>query len=305
MAVALSVTAISVAGCGVGVGAGEKQHVDVLVTRDFGHLPVGGGGQTVEAPASDTVMRLLERTHKVTTRYGGNFVQSIDGLGGSAGRQVDWFFYVNGILAGESATAIKPHRGDRVWWDRHDWRVTADVRAVVGSFPEPFLHGESGKRFPVRLECADGAQTACDTATSRLEEAGVGVVSRARIGTTGGSESVRIVVGPWSALRPDFVARRLEQGPARSGVFAKPSSDGRSLALLDPRGRVVRWAPPGTGLIAATQDTDVKAAPIWLVTGVDNVGLDQAASALTEDALNGKFAVAVHDDLPTALPIVR
>ena len=31
------------------------------------------------------------------------------------------------------------------------------VPAVVGSFPEPFLHGSEGKRFPVRLDCAPDA----------------------------------------------------------------------------------------------------------------------------------------------------
>lgn len=303
MAVALSVAAASLAGCGVGVGAGEQQHVDLLVSRDFGHVPLRGGERTIEAPSSDTVMRILERTHKVTTRFGGNFVHSIDGLTGSASAQNDWFFYVNGILADKSATTIKPHGGDSIWWDRHSWRLTADVRAVVGSFPEPFLHGQDGKRFPVRLECADAAQDACDIATDKLKAAGVGIVARARIGTTGGDSSLRILVGQWSAIRPDFVARRLEAGPARSGVYGRFSEDGKTLALLDERGRVVRSAAPGTGLVAATQDTVVKAAPIWLVTGVDEAGVEQAAAALTEDALSGKFAVAIHDDLPTALPI--
>jgi hypothetical protein len=305
MAAALSVAAVALAGCGIGVGSGEQQHVTLLVTRDFGHVPVGGGAQTVEAPSSDTVMRLLERMHNVTTRYGGNFVQSIDGISGNAGAQRDWFFYVNGILADESATAIKPDRGDSIWWDRHDWRLTPDVRAVVGSFPEPFLHGANGKRYPVRLECADDAQKACDIGTSRLEEAGIRVVARARIGTTGGAQTLRIMVGQWPAIRADFVARRVEQGPAHSGVYARFSADGRRLRLLDARGHAVRTAKPGTGLIAASEDTEVEAAPIWLVTGVDEAGVEQAASALTEDALNGKFAVAIADDVPTALPVVE
>jgi len=300
-AAALCVVAAGLAGCGV--GAGEQQHVDLLVTQDFGHVPVDGGEQTIEAPSSDTVMRVLQRAHTVTTRYGGNFVQSIDGISGKGSRQLDWFFYVNGTLADKSATAIKPRRGDSIWWDRHDWHLTADVRAVVGSFPEPFLHGKDGKRFPVRLECADAAQKACDIATAKLSDAGVGVVARARIGTTGGDSSLRVLVGPWPAIRPDFVARKLETGPASSGVFAKLSSDGRTLSLLDARGRVVRTAAPGTGLVAAAENTDVEAAPIWLVTGVDEAGVEQAAAALTEDALNGKFAVAIHDDVPTALPI--
>ena len=44
-------------------------------------------------------MRLLDRNAEISTRYGGGFVQSIDGIEGgrSDGRQLDWFFYVNGV----------------------------------------------------------------------------------------------------------------------------------------------------------------------------------------------------------------
>ncbi len=91
-------------------------------------------------------MRLLQRNApKVTTRYGGSFVQSIDGIsGGGSGGTSDWFFYVNGIEADKGATSIKVHQGDRIWWDYRDWGVTDDIPAVVGSFPEPFLHGVDG-----------------------------------------------------------------------------------------------------------------------------------------------------------------
>ena len=33
----------------------------------------------------------------MTTRYGGRFLQSIDGIYGSLTGQRDWFFFVNGI----------------------------------------------------------------------------------------------------------------------------------------------------------------------------------------------------------------
>ena len=98
---------------------------------------------------------------------------------GNGGRQVDWFFYVNGILADKSATTIKlaPWRPHLVGSSRLA-RDRTTCRAVVGSFPEPFLHGVDGKRCPVRLECADAAQEACDIATDKLEDAGVSVVAR-------------------------------------------------------------------------------------------------------------------------------
>ena len=101
-------------------------------------------------------MRLLQRTFDVTTRFGGNFVQEIDGVSGGRedGRRVDWFYYVNGIESSTGAGERKLHRGDRVWWDHHDWETAMRVPAVVGAFPEPFRSGQDGKKLPIRLVCA-------------------------------------------------------------------------------------------------------------------------------------------------------
>jgi hypothetical protein len=248
-------------------------------------------------------MRALQRAFRTTTRYGGGFVQSIDGLGGGTedGRPVDWFYYVNGIEAPRGAASTKLHRGDAVWWDRHDWGAANRIPAVVGAFPEPFAHGVDGERIPARIECAEGYDTACDVVQENLAAAGV-VAGLAALETRGGEELIRVVVGPWSEVRRDFTLRNIARGPGASGVFAKPSDDGRRIAVLDPRGRVARTLGTGTGLIAATAVEDTP--PVWVVTGTDRAGIELAARSLTDDALRGKFAVALHDDLPIALPQV-
>ena len=50
------------------------------------------------------------------------------------------------------------HGGDRVWLDQHVAGAATRIPAVVGSFPEPFLHGSDGKRLPVRVECDAAAR---------------------------------------------------------------------------------------------------------------------------------------------------
>ena len=129
-------------------------------------------------------MSLLMRNATVSTRYGGGFVQSIDGSAGgrSGGQPVDWFYYVNGVEAPKGAAATNVHPGDHIWWDLHDWSQTDDVPAVVGSFPEPFLNGIDGKRLPVRVECAAVSGDACRTVSSRLRALGV-PAALAAIGT--------------------------------------------------------------------------------------------------------------------------
>jgi hypothetical protein len=83
-------------------------------------------------------------------------------------------------------------------------------------------------------------------------------------------------------------------------VSARRRRDGRSIAVLDARGRVTRTLGSGTGLIAATASQDLP--PVWIVTGTDAAGLRQAAENLTPDALERRFAVAIADSLPIALP---
>src|SRR5437764_14849818 len=164
-ATAIVFGAIAVAGCGLGAGPGTS-HVTVTVTRNFGDAHVA---QLTErrVPGSETVMRVLERHFHVGLRYGGGFVESIDGLAGSSSRR-DWFYYVNGIEAPNGAAATTVHRGDRIWWDLHDWAATNSVPAVVGSFPEPFLHGTGGRRLPTVIQCASDVGAACKRVSAEL-----------------------------------------------------------------------------------------------------------------------------------------
>ena len=80
-------------------------------------------------------------------------MQSIDGLAGDRAAQRDWFYYVNGIEADVGAQDYGLSSGDRIQWDYHSWRATMRVPAIVGAYPEPFVHGYRGKRLPARVEC--------------------------------------------------------------------------------------------------------------------------------------------------------
>jgi hypothetical protein len=298
----LLLLSLALAGCGLGAGESADGAATVTVTRDFGARGVGDGEQD-PIPGGETVMRFLQRDFEVQTRYGGGFVQSINGIAGGDenGRSVDWFYFVNGILAEDGAAAHELQPGDRVWWDHRDWSATPDVHAVVGSWPEPFLSGEGGKKIPVRLDCADDAEAACDEVADRLEEAGVKVGGRAGVASAGGEGLLRVKVGVWTEVRKDPAVRELEKGPAASGVFARPAEDGRTIALLDPAGEPAGTLGPGGGLVAATRLSGE--APTWIVTGTDPAGVAAAAAQLQESALEGRFAIAVRDGVPSALPV--
>jgi Domain of unknown function (DUF4430) len=296
---------LPIAGCGFGAGD-ETGDVTLTVTRDFGATELHEGADDPQKEAvkeGDTVMRVLQRSYDVETRYGGGFVQEIDGVAGGheEGRQADWFYYVNGIEAPVGAAERRLDGGEHVWWDHHEWEAAQRVPAVVGSFPEPFKSGSEGKRFPVRLVCQGNEERSCDEVEKRLEDADVKGISRATLEQSGGQEVLRVIVGRWADVRRDPVVRSLERGPGSSGIYARPTSTGDQIVLLDEDGQPVRTLRGGAGLVAATS---VEAqAPTWIITGTDDVGVAAAAAALTEDRLEQHFALAVDAGQDVPLPV--
>jgi len=301
LAAGAAALALALGGCGIGAGSTPDAPVQLSITSDFGSTKIAEGDDA-KVQGADTVMRVLQRNTTVQTRYGGQFVQSINGVRGGRrdGRPVDWFVYVNGVLTDQGASAIDVRGGDRIWWDHHDWGVTPDARAVVGSFPEPFVHGSDGKRLPVRVECADPEAGACSRVAEKLESYEI-PVGRSSISRSAADESLRVLVGPWSELRGgDAEAVAIDGGPKASGVYARFDEQGRTLMVLDERGREAQTLGAGTGFVAATRAKQRQ--PVWFVTGTDAAGVESAARAFEEGALSNRFALAISDDLPVAVP---
>jgi hypothetical protein len=93
-------------------------------------------------PAGLDGIQAVERKLDVTTRYGGRYVQTIDGVSGSLGDQRDWFFFVDGIEGDRSAAEVRIHAGDVLWWDYRRWTPsTMSIPVVVGAYPHPFVDG--------------------------------------------------------------------------------------------------------------------------------------------------------------------
>ena len=303
LACLLAVLAFTTAVAGCGLGAGDEQGGDgasLRVTRDFGRETLSSA--TVPKVREDqTAMRLLRSSNDVQTRFGGGFVQAIDGLaGGGEGGTLDWFFYVNGIEADRGAAEYELSPGDVVQWDHRDWRETMDVRAIVGAFPEPFLHGLDGKRFPVRVECENAESDACRSVKDVLVEAGVPATG-STLGADGTQNVIRVVVATWARARALNTARVIESGPRESGVFAKFAEEGERLDLLDFDGEVVRSGGPDAGLVAALRPTDREF--LWLVTGGSEQAVDSAAAAFGAGSLRDAFAIVVEGEKVSKLPL--
>jgi hypothetical protein len=178
---------VLLAGCG-GAG-GEEGTAQLWVTRDRGaELLV-----EAEVGAGQTLMRALASQADIDTRYGGRYLQSVNGLEGSLDAQRDWFWFVNGYEGDRSAASYRLRDGDVAWVDYRGWQREGEARVVVGAFPEPFLHGYAGVTRPaaVRYE-GDQAVRAGEIARA------VGAPSAAPLGkpVPRGANVVELRLGP-------------------------------------------------------------------------------------------------------------
>jgi hypothetical protein len=300
-----AVLAAVATGCGIGPGESSEGEATLTVTRDYGADPVVSVSEQ-DPPATETVIRFLDRETEITTRYGGAFVQSIDGTSGSAsdGRSSDWFFYVNGLWSDRGGADVAVRGGDRIWWDYRDWTDAMRVPAVVGSWPEPFAQASTGAadRLPVQVECF-GPRPPCAEAAARLADEGIDAPVVAP--GAAGEDRLRLLVGTWDRVREDPVATVIERGPSVSGVFAdfEEFRGARRLLALDTRGGLVREHDSNAGLVAALRPNEDPVT--WVVTGTDDAGVGAAVELLGDDLADRYAVVADGSGAAIALPAAQ
>lgn len=299
--------AASASGCGGGDAEPSQSAATQRITRDFGRVLLAAD-DTAPLTPRETVQSLLRATHDVKATSSQGWPDAVDGLAvyDNDERATTWALNVNGIEADEAPREYRLHAGDVVQWDYRDWYVTLDVRATVGAFPETFTRGVFGRRFPTTVECANPASTACLLVKRTLHRAGVSVDGSAPSGRRpppGEVQRARILVGPWKRWRNRPWPRRIDEGARYSGVFAKFARTADRIRLLDWDARTVRAVGAGSGLVAAQRPTEEDL--LWVVTGVDEEGVERAARMVGTAALRDAFAVVVTRDGPIKVPLPR
>jgi hypothetical protein len=176
---ALLLALAALAGCGGGSpsggpGEGDAGTAALWVTRNEGAEVV----LTADVPAGLTVLQALDRVADVETRYGGRFVQSIEGIAGSLAERRDWFYFLNGIEPDVGAAEVRLHPGDVAWWDFRSWSGRMERPVVVGAFPEPFLHGWDGAARPLEIVAPPGLADEAAALEQLLAPAGQGSPNR-------------------------------------------------------------------------------------------------------------------------------
>jgi Domain of unknown function (DUF4430) len=212
--VLLLAAACLLAGCGEeAAGDGEAR---LWVTRDRGAEVV----MDTPVPAGISALEALRQKAEVETRYGGRFVQAVNGIEGDLSKQRDWFWFVNGYEGERSAADYDLHDGDVLWWDHRSWAGQMRQPVVVGAFPEPFLHGWDGKQRPAVIVGPQSrvADRLAELINANPDHAGEGANT--------------LMLVPGSGFRA-----RLEGGPGDPVVFELGMEDAARLAANPTRAR--------------------------------------------------------------------
>lgn len=287
-------------------------HVDLIVTRDFGHTRMFG--ETVGLVRDEVGMEVLFRNLDIQTAYGGGFVNAINGLEsgytfftGADRKKEDWFYWVNGILAPVGVAEYRPQPGDVIWWDYHDWSITMFIPAVIGSYPQPFKNGFWGKNPGTVVMYTGGYEDEALALKRSLEEAGVKQVDAAAFEpeALNAPHKYHILIGPWSELAErSGLIKEVNTKNKLVGVYVK-FADGE-LKGLDFKGKTVS-SHQQAGAVFAYASSIGSLYPIWAVTGTDDEGVKMAVDTLLNNpsAIKGYFGAVITKDGVTNVPYIN
>lgn len=275
-----------------GARAGEEAYLTLRVSRDFHTPPI------VEKRvrcSGRSVMKLLKECATVGTAFGGEFVQSINGM--TAGKGSDarraWLYYVNGLIADVGAAQCVPECGDYVVWDLHACNGAVTIPSLIGCFPQPFLSLQKPGAAPLLILHDSRSKEAARTLARALEKQGVGktkVQSISRSAIPGDSAS--IIIGQWGDIIGNPTLKQIYEHRKACGIFVEFNEDGLHILSLD---RTKRKSLPNAGVILATRRGGTPPLPLWIVSGTDHEQAMKAADILIHEPekIRGMAAAAV------------
>ena len=297
LALALFVVTAILTGCATTTPppSGSTVSVRIVATRDFGGELIFD--RVAEIEGGDSAQEALRGVAEVG--MAGSYIEGIEGIYGN--QEHYWFYYINGILANVFASGYKLHDGDIEHWDFHDWSYSMHgSSAIIGDFPEPFLHGYAGKVYPTLVAYTGNLRGEAERLRSRLEELGVREVAIRN--ATELSSDEKELSNLILVCTSDFeLVAELNEVYDRLGLFAY--FENGKLKVLNAKGKVVEEYGAGSGVIQAIQSPWNPKGNwacenvAWMVSGTDEAGVKKAVDALIDrySEVQYTFAVVVAD----------
>ncbi len=269
--------------------------VRVVATENFGQKLMFD--ETLEVLPGTSAMAALMKVAEVETAYGGGFVNAINGVrSGFTGSQTDWFIYVNGIQSNTGALDYELLDGDIQHWDFHNWSFHHFIPAIVGNFPEPFVHGYGGRTCSTIIACSESLKEDAENLERRLVRLGVNDVSIKRLSELSENERESHNLLLLGTMDSEPISE-LNKIWNRLGFFTH--IENRNLLVLNAEGKVAAKYGAGAGLIQATQNPwnpkSIGACEnvVWMVSGTDEAGVKSAIDTLINHYSEFQYACAV------------
>lgn len=290
-------------GCNESIG--NNGMVEIITSKNFGAEILSN--KSLEIADRTTVLDVMEEDYEIETAYGGDFVNGIDGLESGFTNQkdrkkVDWFYYINGILAQVGSGDYELTEGDLVIWDYHYWDQPAYLNSIIGAYPMNFINGYSGNILSTSIFYTDGYDAQGNKLKAFLRDEGVSNISVSTVNEEllQNNEGNTIVIGLWDELLKTELIQDLYKNKKKIGLFFEINE---SIEALDYKGNVVRRYDKGAVITSVLKDYSVMSTT-WIVTGNDEHSIKDAVRMLYEspESIKGMFSVMIAEDELIALP---
>lgn len=285
--------ALFLSGCRVGAGTLEEAvTVRVSATRDFGKEVLFDRESVIDRRlnAQDVLSLVTE------IQMDGSYVAEFEGLRGN--EEEYWLYYINGFLSRVFASGYLIRPGDVMFWDYHPWTGSSHgSSAIIGSFPEPLLHGYEGVVKPTVIAYSPEFAGEAGELVERLEQLGITRLSIREESTlteqVKGDCNLILIAGSESSS-----VRELNEHYQSLGLYC--FFDENRLNVTDYQFTVQEEYTEGAGVIQACQNpwnplgTGACKNVVFMVSGTDTTGIRQAARILIDCAdtvLDGKPSV--------------
>jgi len=285
-----------------------QKSIQLVVTQDSGSEVLYENILSFED--GETLCDVMQNTEELSAKWKGSFTHEIMGIkkdnGGIGGERKAWFFHVNGLCSDACAPGVGLNDGDVIWYDYHTWvSMSSANSAIVGSYPEPFVHGFRGEVNPSIIMASESHMEMAEALKESMLEIGVLDVEikgfdvsliRDRIGPT-------IVLGEWDEIKGFDYIQALNKSYKKTGLNVRFMEEGIELHRFD--GEHVRTVSENGGIIVATGTGAGDRNALWLAVGTDLEGLEAVAELLTEEPekIKNMYGAAIVSGEVIRLPI--
>ncbi|WP_432408114.1 DUF4430 domain-containing protein [Wukongibacter sp. M2B1] len=284
----------------------EDAKVSVIISKDFGNEELAS--KDIDLSQESSVMEIMESNFEIETAYGGGFVNGIDGLksgftGAKDKKKLDWFYYVNGIVAeiGASEYDIKPN--DLVIWDYHNWSKSINISSIIGAYPLNFTNGHGEGQLKTEILYSKDYDKEGKGLFEFLKEEGLESIESKGLSEEelANGEINSIVIGTWDEIsKLNYIKNIYEKGK-KVGLFFKLSE--KNITGLNAKEEVSNVYEKGAVIASINKEYGLNGT-MWLITGNDEASIKRAVKLLYKqpEKIRGKFSVIVTEDEVVSIP---